>query len=264
MTTTPASHPNVRFSLSPIAPGCAVAELTIDRPDKRNALTPEMLETLITLAAAAPDHARSLVLAGAGAAFCSGFDLTLCVAEPDGAVMRSLLSGLSRLVRTLRGLPIPVVAAAHGAALAGGCALLGGADVIVTDQAAKFGYPVVRIGVSPAVSAPFLFGMVHPGPARVRQLDPGLVTGAQACRLGLAHECLESPDQVLPKARTIAAELAIKPTLAMQTTKAWLLSLDEAAAHAAAGLDASLALTGGPEERALLSRAFATPPAKPA
>lgn len=264
MSTTPAPHPHVRLSLTPAGPDRAVAELTIDRPDKRNALTPEMLDALVSLAAAAPHQAQSLLLTGAGAAFCSGFDLTLCVAQPDGAVMRALLSGLSNLVRTLRGLPIPVVAAAHGAALAGGCAILGGADVVVTDRAAKFGYPVVRIGVSPAVSAPFLSGMVHPGPTRVRQLDPGLVSGAEALRLGLAHVCLDSADQVLPRARAIAADLATKPAQAMMTTKAWLLSLDEPAAHADSGLTTSLALTGGAEEQALLSRALSTPPSKPA
>lgn len=237
-----------------------IAELTIDRPEKRNALTPGMLTELCRLAEEAGNSSRAVVVAGAGATFCSGFDLSLCVAEPDGTVMRQLLKGLSAFVRTLRGLPVPVVIAAHGAALAGGCAILGGGDVVITDAKAKLGYPVVRIGVSPAVSAPFLAGMVGLGRTRVRQVDPGLISGAEAVRQGLAHEAVAEPDQVLPRALRVAADLAAKPTGTMHATKAWLLSLDEESCLAEGGLEASLALTGGAEERELLPRALTPPP----
>jgi len=103
---------------------------------------------------------------------------------------------------------------------------------------------------------------VHPGPARARLLDPGLITGLQARAKGLVHVCLPSPDQVLPKARELAIELSRKPAGAMATTKAWLLEMDEPASFAETALSASLALTGGDEERELLPRALVPPSRK--
>lgn len=241
-----------------------ISILTIDRPAKRNALTPPMIADLAALArGAAAGGTGALVLTGAGPAFCSGFDLAECRDAPDGSVMRELLTGLSGLVSTLRALPIPVVVAAHGAALAGGCAILGGGDVVLTNAEAKLGYPVVRIGVSPAVSAPFLVGMTHSGPARSRLLDPGQISGAEAVRVGLAHVCLATPEEVLPRAIQMAEELAAKPAGALHATKAWLLEQDEASRQAGEGLEASLKLTGGAEERELLSRALSPAPGRP-
>ena len=72
----------------------------------------------------------AVVLEGEGAAFCAGFDLSLCKENSDA--MKELLTGLSGVIRAMRGCPAPVVVAAHGAAIAGGCAMLAGADVVVT------------------------------------------------------------------------------------------------------------------------------------
>lgn len=238
-----------------------VALLVFDRPDKRNALTPDMLAAFTAAAREAARDAGALVLAGNGRAFCAGFDLALCHAAPDGSVMRELLAGLSGAIRALRELPVPVVAAAHGAAIAGGCALLGGADIVVTDRAAKLGYPVLPLGVSPAVSAPFLRLGIGDGPTRARLLDPGLISGERALRLGLAHECVDDSDQVRPRAIELARSLAAKPAPALRATKRWLNELDAtAAATADAALQASLSLTGSSEEREALARMFAPRP----
>lgn len=242
-----------------VEPLGAVTLLALSRPDRRNALTPAMLDDLPAQAErAARAGARAIVLAGDGPVFCSGFDLALCRDHPDGSVMRDLLAGLSRAVRGLRRVPVPVVGAARGAAIAGGCALLGGCDVVVTDSGAKLGYPVVRLGVSPAVSAPFLRAAVGDGPCRARQLDPGLIDGREAVRLGLAHEVVAEASAVLPRAAAIAAELAAKPTGAVSATRAWLNELDGTGGDATPdlALAASLALAGGEEERSLLPAAW--------
>lgn len=230
--------------------------LWIDRPDKRNALTPEMLDDL-SGGLTALDGARAVVVAGVGDMFCSGFDLSLCVASPDGAVMRRLLTGLSAFIGALRRFPAPVVVAARGAALAGGCAILGGGDVVVTDPGARLGYPVVRIGVSPGVSAPFLTRMVGFGAARARLLDPGVIAGSRAVEIGLAHECVVA-GEVLARSMSIARALATKPARALAVTKAWCHEVgstddDDAASRA---LAVSLSLAGGPEERAMLAAAM--------
>lgn len=229
-----------------------VLRIALNRPEKRNAMLPEMLDGLREEIAAA-GSARALILAGEGRVFCGGFDLQQCLAKPG--MLESLLRGLFETIALLRGLPIPVVAAVHGAAIAGGCALLGGADVILADRNAKLGYPVTPLGISPAVSAPFLRLLVGDGAARARLLEPTLVSGEAALKLGLIHEIVETPEAVQVRASEIAAGLAAKPPGAMAATRGWLAEIEErfSRTDARAGLAASLSLVNGPEERQLLA-----------
>jgi enoyl-CoA hydratase len=169
-----------------------------------------------------------------------------------------MLRGLALATRTLRRLPVPVVAAAQGAAVAGGCALLGGCDFVVTDQDAKLGYPALRIGISPAVTAAFFRTIVGDAQARQRQLDTRSIDGEEAKRIGLAVECCERPEQVLDSAKRIAAELAAKPPGALRETKAWLNELDGSRRDDLidGGLNASLKLARDAELRRRLERAW--------
>jgi enoyl-CoA hydratase/carnithine racemase len=246
-----------------------VAVVTLSRAEKRNALTPGMLgelrgviERLKSTEIAEPisvaREARALVLAGDGKVFCGGFDLKMCQDEPG--TLELLLRGLHEVIAALRGLPVPVVVAAHGAAIAGGCALLGGADVVVTDAGAKLGYPVTPLGISPAVSAPFLRLLTGDGRARERLLDPALVSGREAARIGLAHECVELPEQVRPRALEIAVGLAAKPAGAVRATRGWLREIEDlrggGGADVERGLRASLSVVGSGEEREGLARLF--------
>jgi len=232
-----------------------VAVLTLDRAEKRNALVPEMLEQLRSAAeAAAAERARAVLLLGEGRAFCAGFDLELC-ATAEGAVER-LLDELGRTVAVLRGLACPVVAGVQGAAVAGGCALLGGADVVVAERSAKFGYPVLRIGVSPAVSLPFLRRHAGDGPARSRALDPGLIDAGAALALGLAHEVVDD-GAAAEHSLACAADLAAKPGVGAIRTRDWLNTIEGWEGDAQAGLRTSLGLAGGEEERTMLARAWA-------
>ncbi|RMH30633.1 MAG: enoyl-CoA hydratase/isomerase family protein, partial [Planctomycetota bacterium] len=193
------------------------------------------------------------VLGGAGPVFCAGFDLDLC--EEDSAVSAALMQRLSGAIRALRRLPAPVVAAAHGAAIAGGCALLGGCDVVVTDRGARLGYPVVRLGMSPAVSGPTLAQMVPGGALRRLLLDPGLIDGARALRLGLAHELCDEPGDVTDRAIELAHALARKPPHGLRATKRWLNEIDGSDRDDPfdTALAASLSIAGGPDERARLA-----------
>jgi enoyl-CoA hydratase/carnithine racemase len=230
-----------------------VAFVVFNRPDRRNALTPAMLD----LAAAAVSQAlsgpaRALVLAGDGPCFCGGFDLKLCLDTPG--TLATLLKQLSSLVLTLRNADKPVVIAAHTAAIAGGCALLSAADVVVTDHAAKIGYPVVPLGISPAVSAPTLREAIGDGRCRARQLDPGLISGQEAVALGLAHDGVATPDLVRPRTLELARTLAQKPPPAIAATKRLLREI--APIDAARGLDASLSIVDQPEERQRLAALF--------
>lgn len=233
-----------------------ILHIVIDRPEKRNALTADMMFNLREAKERCTEDpdVRVVLLRGEGPAFCAGFDLDAC--RDDPLAMRSLLTGLSNTIRVLRACPCAVVVAAHGAAIAGGCALLGGADVVVADANAKFGYPVTRIGVSPAVTSPFLRTMVGDGHARARLLDAELIDGRRAAQIGLVHECVERAEDVLPRAREIARSLALKPPHAMRATKHWLNDVDDSLCprRIDGALHASMGLAGGAEEREMLRK----------
>lgn len=234
-----------------------VRTIVFDRPEKRNALTPEMLGGLsaavraVTLGKGDDARVRCVLLRGEGKSFCSGFDLDLCRGDgPEQGVMKSFLTELSAAVMAMRACPRPIVIACHGAAVAGGCALLGGADVVVADRGAKLGYPVVLLGISPAVSAPFLMGCVGAGPARRRLMDPELFDGAEGARIGLVHELVETREEVGERAHTIARSLAHKSVHAMKSTKGWSLECageKKMSGKAARALDTSLSLVTGGE-----------------
>lgn len=238
--------------------------ITLDRADKRNAMTPEMFALLREAVGGLGDD-RALVLAGEGNVFCGGFDLKMCLDTPG--TLRTLLVELSAVIGDLRALEIPVVIAAHGAAIAGGCALLGAADYVVTNDDAKLGYPVVKLGVSPAVSAPFLRRLVGDGRCRERLLDVELISGKEAARIGLASESVARAEDVLPRAIEVARTLAAKPGVGFWRTKAWLNELDDADSRsrgfadvrdeAERALQASLLIEGSEEEREMLTAMFA-------
>lgn len=228
-----------------------VATIWLDRAEKKNAMTPAMLDDLCSALAQAGGRASAIVLAGSGAAFCSGFDLTLC--KDDSSALAALLTGLSRTIRLMRELPAPVIAAAHGAAIAGGCALLAGSDIVVTHAACKLGYPVVRLGISPAVNAPFVLDAIGAGPLREWLLGGQVLTGVEAVRRGLAHELADTPEQVVEVARVMAAMLAAKPSIGLEATKRWMNELSASGRTASESLYVSLGLVGSQEERARLT-----------
>jgi methylglutaconyl-CoA hydratase len=231
-----------------------VTVLRFDRAEKKNALTPEMLtalgERLQQLRTVPP---RAFVLSGHGESFCAGFDLSLC--RDDDTALSSLLQNLSFCVRAMRALPCPVVVSAHGAAIAGGCALLGGSDFALTTHTAKLGYPVLTLGISPAVSAPFLRAAVGEGQARNRLLDTALISGDHAVRIGLCHSAHADAATCEQQAIVLAQHLASKPPHAIAATREWLNTVDDSlsAAHADHALNASLSLANSPEQSSRLA-----------
>jgi enoyl-CoA hydratase/carnithine racemase len=238
----------------------AVLEIRLARPEKRNALTPEMFARLTSeteIDKIDYETCRALMLSGEGAVFCGGFDLQLCLDQLG--TLGELLMQLGLLVQRMRILSIPVVVAAHGAAIAGGCALLSGADYVVTNDESKIGYPVVPLGISPAVSAATLRLAVGDGWCRERLLDPALISGREAVRIGLAHESVQRAEEVRPVALERARGLAEKPAPAIRQTKRWLREIEETLGPEEAGrrsLMASLAIADKAEQQERLARLF--------
>ena len=236
-----------------------VAILILDRPDKRNALTPAMFSDLrAELHGILWGPSRALLLAGNGPVFCGGFDLKMCLDRPG--TLESLLRELAALCSALRAFPKPVLIAAQGGAIAGGCALLAAADLVVTDADAKIGYPVTPLGISPAISAASLRLSIGDGPCRERQLDPALLSGREAARIGLVHEVVATPDQVRPRALELARSLADKPPGSYRATKEWLCEIDASLSppHASdRALAASLSIVDQAEQQQRLNKLFA-------
>lgn len=224
--------------------------IVLNRAEKKNALTPEMLDLLVQSieVVSRQSTCRAIVLCGEGNVFCSGFDMKRV--HDDAAALPSLLTGLSRSIRLLRRTPMPVIVAAHGAAVAGGCAFLGGGDFIVTNREAKLGYPVTRLGLSPAVTTPALSQSLSYGRTRERTLDPDLISGEEAARIGLASVCVDIVEDVLPRAERIARQLAEKPAYAIAATKNLLNEFDGSLAEDRfeLALHASLDIAGNSEQ----------------
>ena len=124
-----------------------VLTITLNDPEKRNSLGIAMFNAIDSAIESYDDTIRCVLLCGEGPSFCAGFDMQACAEDLD--LVGVYINRLSTLVRGLRRLPVPVVVAAHGAAIAGGCALLTGCDFIVGSIDGKYGYPVHQLGISP-------------------------------------------------------------------------------------------------------------------
>ncbi len=133
----------------------AIAEITLNRPEKRNALS-ESLIAALTAAFEELDANESLcaiVVRGAGKDFCSGADLSALQKIAESDILENLADAerLMRLISLIRRVRIPVIAAVTGRALAGGCGLATACDIVLASSSARFGYPEVKIGFVPAM-----------------------------------------------------------------------------------------------------------------
>ena len=201
-----------------------VRVLELNDPERRNALTVELLDALIEQLAVTVQRTDigAVLLRGRGPCFCAGFDLQAVVDDP--MLLDPLIERLSRAVRAMRRLPQTVVIAAHGAAIAGGCALLTGADAVFVDDGTIAGYPVHALGVSPAVTTPTLRQRIGDGPARELLLGGRLVRGRDLLDLGIATHW--SDEAVETDAMAWARDAATRSSNAMRTTKRWINELD--------------------------------------
>jgi methylglutaconyl-CoA hydratase len=132
-----------------------VARLTLNRPDKRNALNGAVIEGLKSALRRVDQEpsVRAVVIAGAGQDFCSGADLEALrkIAGASVADNTNDARSLMELFVLIRQMSLPIVAAVRGRALAGGCGLASACDIILATESARFGYPEVKIGFVPAM-----------------------------------------------------------------------------------------------------------------
>jgi methylglutaconyl-CoA hydratase len=220
-----------------------IGVITMNRPEKRNALNPELVQDLhlAIKEVAADDAVRVVVLRGAGPAFCAGADLAYLQSIANNGAMENLADStrLMELMRDIADLPKPVIAMVHGAAIAGGCGLATVCDVVVAaESAARFGYSEVGIGFIPAIVMVFLLRKVGDMQARRLVLTAEVVSAAEAVRIGLAT-LMVADDELEARTMDLARRMAGFSGSALALSKSMLsalhgMSLDAGLRYAAA------------------------------
>jgi methylglutaconyl-CoA hydratase len=221
-----------------------VARLTLDRPERRNALDAALIEDLKTALRQmdADPEVRVVALEGAGKDFCSGADLSTLRVIAEASVMENVedveaLAALFLLPRTMRK---PVVALVRGRALAGGCGLATACDLVLAAESAQFGYPEVRIGFVPAMVMAILRRNVGEKRAFELIVRGQAIGAAEAERLGLVNRVF-ADDAFAGETDAYLADLAERSASAVQLSKRLLYHADgmgfEAALRAGADVN---------------------------
>ncbi|HET6936929.1 MAG TPA: enoyl-CoA hydratase-related protein [Candidatus Angelobacter sp.] len=201
-----------------------IATITLNRPDKRNAISYELIDDVIAaLKQAAASDALVVILTGAGSAFCAGMDLDnlkqLLGRTPEQNLEDSRT--MASLFRSLYDCPKPTIAAVNGHAIAGGTGLATLCDFTLAVPEAKFGYTEVRIGFVPGIVSSFLIGTVGEKRARELLLTGRIFSAEEGHRFGLVTEIVPA-DQLMRRAHALAAELMQNSPNSVRTTKALL------------------------------------------
>lgn len=223
-------------------PSNPLAIVTLNRPNRRNALSIELLEALyqtFEMLAAEPRR-RAVILRGAGPVFCAGLDL---VEAADVALAERSAGLVARLLKTVLASPLVTVAAVQGGAYAGGGGLMAACDFVVAAEDARFAFPEVRRGLTPALISVVLRGRVRDFDLRELFLIAEPIDARRALEMGLVNRVVPS-DRLLPEAQALAATALLGAPEAVRRTKTLLRSaeddarlFDEAlAAHEAARL----------------------------
>jgi enoyl-CoA hydratase/carnithine racemase len=197
----------------------AVLTLTLNRPERKNALTVGLLEELC---AALDDAARSrgtraIILRGAGSSFSTGFDL-MEAQDLDASLKHGELLVRAQLALADPAHPV-TIAAVHGFCLAGGGALVAACDYAVCTADAQFGYPVLKSGLVPTPGMPFLRHELRERDFRALVLSGDLIDGSRAVEIGLVNNAFSTAEEVFAEASRFARKILQSSPVALATTK---------------------------------------------
>jgi len=197
----------------------STAWLTLQRPDKLNALSPELLAQGVEAAqqVASNGDVRCLIIQGAGRAFCAGADLASMQGMTTAQAQRRFER--TNLWQLLEDLPQPTIAAVHGYCFGGGCELALACDFRLAADSARFGQPEIKVGIMPGAGGtqrlPRLVGMTH---AKELVLLGEPIDANEAYRIGLVNRVVPA-DQLADEARRWADKLAQLPPLSLRAAK---------------------------------------------
>ena len=197
-----------------------IATITLSRPEKRNAISPQMIdEMLVALEQLETGSARVVIITGAGKAFCAGMDLEALSALASFSYEQNLEDSrrMARVFRRLYFFPKPLIAAVNGAAIAGGTGIATMCDFTLAVPEAKFGYTEVKIGFIPALVSVFLRRQIGEKRARDLLLTGRIFDAAEALAFGLVTQIIPA-EILLSRAHELATSLlSASPTSLMRT-----------------------------------------------
>ena len=227
-----------------------IARITLNRPEKRNALDAELIGELAeALHNSSEDHAlRMVLLTGAGKDFCSGADLAGLKSTSEASVLDNIADArvMADLFLKMRHHPCPIVAAVKGRALAGGCGLATAADLIVASESAQLGYPEVNIGFIPAMVMAILRRSVSEKRAFELIAMGEVISSQTAFEIGLVNRVFNDETFDID-VEAYASKVAAKPPAAIKLSKTLLYHMDalpfEAAIESGVHLNAIARMT---------------------
>jgi methylglutaconyl-CoA hydratase len=226
--------------------GSGIATITLNRPEKRNALDREMVEGMQqALTRSASDAAvRVVVITGAGQDFCAGADLAALQQLQAAGPMENLVDArrLADLFLDIRRHPRPIVAMVRGRALAGGCGVATSADIVLAAESAQFGYPEIKIGFVPAMVMAILRRSVAERRAFELLATGETIPAPKAMEIGLINH-VYADDVFEAEAGRYVTQLVAHPPSALALTKSLMYQMD--------GLPFEAALSAGVQTNAL-------------
>ena len=209
------------YSTLTLAHDGPVATITFNRPEKRNAISYELIDELLrALTEVEQSPALVLVLTGAGNAFCSGMDLDNLKNITGRSTKENLKDSqtMGLLFRSIYEFPRPTIAAVNGPAIAGGCGIATLCDFTLASTDAKFGYTEVRIGFLPAIVSTFLIRQIGEKHARDLLLTGRIVSAEEAFRIGLVTEVV-APGSLMTRTCELASQLMENSPASIAATK---------------------------------------------
>jgi len=202
----------------------AIGVITLDRPDNRNSMTPELLDAFAAATARARDDAavRCVVITGRGACFSSGADFKSVLQREDEARPRTPQERSFAMYQpflSVLDLEVPVIAACNGHTVGGGFGLALVCDIRIGARAAKYGANFARLGLAPGMGISYLLPRLV-GVSRAAELlfTGRLVVGDEAERIGILSAAVDAAD-VMPRALALAAEIAASAPAAVRAMK---------------------------------------------
>jgi methylglutaconyl-CoA hydratase len=218
-----------------------VEYLTLNRPDVRNAFNETVIAELTVWAEqiVEDEDVRAVVLAGAGPAFCAGADLTWMtrMAAYSHAENVRDATAAAKMYFLIDRLPIAVIGRVHGAALGGGAGLAAICDIVVADERAAFGFTEVKLGILPAVVAPYVLSKIGASAARELFLTGMRFDAARALDIGLVHAVVPA-DQLDQRVSAYVKEILSAAPEAIATAKELLKKVGERPVQDTIGLTA--------------------------
>src|SRR3990167_6349168 len=201
-----------------------IAEITLNRPLKCNALNGELITAIATALKQilADSTMRVLIIRGAGDHFCAGGDLqwmqTVVTNGADSNYQDAL--SLANCLYQLHTFPLPTLALVQGRALGGGAGLLCVCDIVIADKGASFGFPEVKIGLAPSTISPYVLAAIGERLARYYFLTGALFSAEEAKQMGLVH-IISKKETLLEEGRLLAGQLLKNGPDALIKTKAF-------------------------------------------